>query len=91
MLLRTTVDELSDPTWPERAGLGWEGGTDGPMPALVWPADHVWCIGSSIDFDSTLVAATVDAITAVVRSTDVEALIVRPDDDLGAFADHVNG
>lgn len=90
VLLTTTVDELADPTWPERAGLGWMNG-DGPMPALVWPADRAWCIGSEIDFDSTVVAGPAEAITAIVRSNEVEALIVRPEDDLGAFADHVNG
>ncbi|MEH0110409.1 hypothetical protein V6N00_11915 [Tersicoccus sp. MR15.9] len=90
VLLSTTVTELTDPTWPERAGIGWMNG-DGPMPALVWPSDRAWCIGSEIDFDSTLVGGTAEAIAAVTRSDAVEALIVRPDDDLGAFADHVNG
>ncbi|OMH31463.1 hypothetical protein [Tersicoccus sp. Bi-70] len=96
VLLTTTVDELADPTWPERAGLGWTTGPGwighgGPMPALVWPADRAWCIGSEIDVDSTVVAGSAEAITAIVRSDEVEALIVRPEDDLGRDADHVNG
>ncbi|GGC93329.1 hypothetical protein GCM10011512_20450 [Tersicoccus solisilvae] len=90
VLLATTVDELADPTWPERAGIGWTSG-DGPMPALVWPADRAWCIGSEIDFDSTLVGGTAEAIAAVAQSETLEALVVHPEDDLGAFADHVNG
>ncbi|WP_083956537.1 hypothetical protein [Tersicoccus phoenicis] len=48
-------------------------------------------IGSAIDVDSTLVGGTREAISAVARSAAVEALVVRPDDDLSAFADHVDG
>jgi len=63
---------------------------DPQSPNLLWPADRSWCLATEIDFDSTLVAGSVDLIDAVLAAPALEAWPVHEDDDLSAFADHLN-
>ncbi len=63
---------------------------DPQSPNLLWPADRSWCLASEIDSDSTLVAGPVELIDAVLAASDLEAWEVVEDDDLSAFADHLN-
>ncbi|MGC4963426.1 hypothetical protein ACPXCG_23870 [Gordonia sp. DT218] len=58
---------------------------------LVWPDDRAWCVGSEIDFDSTLVACSDETATAIVSNDLLEAFLVRPDDSLQFDADVING
>jgi hypothetical protein len=90
VLLRATAEELSDPTWPERAGIGWHHGLEGPMPQLVWPADRAWCVASEIDWDSTLVGGSHELIRAVLEDGALEAVRVDPSDDLTWDGDRLN-
>ena len=59
-------------------------------PSLFWPADQSWCVGTEIDFDSTLVGGSADLIGAVLTAPGLDAWPVKPDDSLTAFADLLN-
>ncbi len=94
VLLTTALDELADPTWPYRAGIGWipessPFGGSGPMPQLIWPADRAWCIASEIDFDSTVIGGSRSLIDAILASG-LEALAVPEDGDLSENGDRIN-
>ena len=90
VLLATTALDLTDPAWPFTAGMGWSPGVPGPMPQLVWPADHAWAVASEIDFDSTLVGGTFGLINAIVEHPDIEAVRVSATTDLTWDSDDVN-
>jgi hypothetical protein len=57
---------------------------------LVWPADQAWCIGTEVDFDSTLVGCSGTAAEQILSCTELEALPIEPDDSLRHDADHIN-
>ncbi|MEU4323847.1 hypothetical protein [Nonomuraea dietziae] len=80
---------------PLRAALdmGWHGsplGFEPQSPSLLWPADRSWCVGTEIDFDSTLVGGPAGLIAAVLAAPDLEAWPVQPGDDLSASGDLIN-
>lgn len=73
--------------------LGHPGNVEGfsrKSPNLFWPADHAWCVASEIDFDSTLVGGSNNLIEAVLKTSELDAWPVRPDDSLAADGDRVN-
>jgi hypothetical protein len=86
----TSLHELSDPAWPLRAGMGWSRKFAGPMPQLIWPADHAWCVASEIDWDSTIVGGSRALIDAVLATDPLETFEVTPDDDLSFGGDTIN-
>jgi hypothetical protein len=59
-------------------------------PNLFWPSDRAWFVASEIDFDSTLVAGSVDLVEAILESPTLDAWRVQPDDSLAADADTIN-
>ncbi|HEU4420989.1 MAG TPA: hypothetical protein VFR67_00430, partial [Pilimelia sp.] len=80
---------------PLRAALemGWRDsvmGFDPQSPSLLWPADRSWCVGTEIDFDSTLVGGSTDLVDAVLAAPGLEVWPVNPDDDLTAVGDRIN-
>ncbi len=90
VLLATSVLELTDPAWPLEAGMGWANGPPGPMPQLIWPADHSWTVASEIDVDSTLVGGSYDFINELIEHPSVEAVRVGEATDLTWDADSIN-
>src|ERR1700722_2034390 len=62
----------------------------GVSPNLAWPDDHAWCVGSEIDFDSTLVATSTECAAALVSDDRFEAVTVQPGDRLDLFGDVIN-
>lgn len=90
VLLSASLAELIDPAWPWAAGIGWHGSFAGPMPALIWPDDHSWCVATEIDFDSTLVGGSRALVDAILADEVFEAFEVGPDDDLTWDGDTVN-
>lgn len=90
VLLTASLSELADPAWPRSAGIGWHGSFSGPMPSLIWPDDHAWCIATEIDFDSTLVGGSRELVDAILADDTFEAFEVGPDDDLTWDGDTVN-
>lgn len=69
---------------------GGSGGFEPRSPNLFWPSDHVWCVASEIDFDSTLVAGTTDLIGAILDEPRLDAWPVGPEDSLAYDADRIN-
>lgn len=59
-------------------------------PNLMWPSDHSSFVASEVDFDSTLVGGSATLIDAIVKSPELEAWQVAPNDSLAADADTVN-
>jgi hypothetical protein len=56
-------------------------------PNLFWPDDRSWCVGTEIDFDSTLVADTPELIEVVLAAPALEAWVVRTEDSLAFDGD----
>ncbi len=59
-------------------------------PSLSWPDDRSWCVGTEIDFDSTLVGGSTELIEAVLSHPVLEAWPVAADDSLQFDADLIN-
>jgi len=59
-------------------------------PSLVWPEDRAWCVGSEIDFDSTLVAASEECVTALIAEDGLEVVRVESKDRLDIEGDVLN-
>lgn len=90
LLFATSVDELADPTWPERAGIGVVPGAQGLSPQLIWPADRSWVVASEIDWDSTIVAGSRALVEDVLADKRFEAFEVGEDADLTYEGDTIN-
>lgn len=92
LLFQTTLDELADPSWVQRAGLGGNSlyADAGQSPQLLWPADQAWCLATEIDFDSTLVGGSRELIDAILAIASLETFEVGPDDDLTWLGDTIN-
>jgi hypothetical protein len=89
VLLTTSTDELGDPTWPERAGIGARRGWS-LTPNLLWPEDRAWLLASEIDFDSTLIGGSRALIERILATSALEAAEVDADASLAYDADTVN-
>lgn len=59
-------------------------------PSLVWPDDRAWCVGTEIDFDSTLVAASEECVTALLSKDGLEVVRVEPNGRLDIDGDVLN-
>ncbi|MEU4545613.1 hypothetical protein [Nonomuraea dietziae] len=73
--------------------MGWHGSPlwfEPQSPSLLWPADRSWCVGTEIDFDSTLVGGSAELVAAVLAAPGLEAWPVQPGDDLSASGDLIN-
>lgn len=57
---------------------------------LVWPTDRAWCIGTEVDFDSTLVGCSRTAADEILSCNELEALPIGPHDSLQYDADLIN-
>jgi hypothetical protein len=89
VLFEVGANDLADSAWPERAP--W---VDQPVwaqsPSIVWPEDHSWVLATEIDFDSTLIAGTMELIQELVLTPGLEALSIRTDADLTSEGDRLN-
>jgi hypothetical protein len=73
--------------------VGWwlDGELHDPQsPNLIWPEDHSWCVGTEIDFDSTLVAGSEELIEDLLHERTLEVWRIGPDDSLQIDADQIN-
>lgn len=96
VLFRGGVAELRDAEWvgrmpwrdpePARHSLA----TTAHSPSIVWPADRAWVLVTEIDFDSTIVAGSDDAISAIAADPRVEAAPIREGTSLTWDSDGVN-
>ena len=48
-------------------------------PQFMWPADHVWCVATEIDDDSTFIGGTQALVEELCASTEIEVLQIAPD------------
>jgi hypothetical protein len=68
---------------------------DGPWgelstPNLMWPRDRRWCLGTEIDFDSTIVGGSESLVGDLLASPDLETWKIGPNDCLTSDADRIN-
>jgi hypothetical protein len=59
-------------------------------PQLWWPRDRSWVVATEIDFDSTIVAGSLELVESLLDGDGIEALRVSPDMSLQHDADTVN-
>jgi 8-oxo-dGTP pyrophosphatase MutT (NUDIX family) len=59
-------------------------------PALWWPEDRAWFVGSDTDLDSTYVAGSAALVAELVDSPELEAYAVRPEADFAHRGENVN-
>lgn len=59
-------------------------------PNLWWPQDQSWCVATDVDLMSSYVAGSHHCIDTIVRNTQLEALVIPPDQDVTWKADTVN-
>lgn len=90
LLFTTSSQELADPTWAVRAGIGVQPGYQGISPQLIWPRDRSWAVASEVDWDSTIVAGSRALVGAVLADERFEAFEVGEDDDLTYEGDTIN-
>jgi hypothetical protein len=57
---------------------------------LWWPGDHAWCVATEIDFMTTYVAGTAEAIAALIARADLEVDMVEPSDGVTWASDTIN-
>jgi hypothetical protein len=75
---------------PRLAWLHQPGWSSPQSPNLFWPADRAWCVASEIDFDSTLVGGSQALIGGILKTPELDAWPMEPDDSLAADADKIN-
>lgn len=90
VLFATSLAELADPTWLERAGIGVLPLHSPLSPQMMWPDDHSWVVASEIDWDSTIVAGSRALVDAVLADDRFEAFEVDEGADLSCEGDLVN-
>jgi hypothetical protein len=71
------------------------GRADGPWgdlstPNVMWPPDHTWCLGTEVDFDSTIVGGPEALVRDLLDAENVEAWRITPDAWLTTDADEIN-
>jgi len=77
VLFRAAPSEWADASWPERAPWRERGAPWVQSPNLVWPSDRTWLLVTDPDAESTLVAGSDEAISALVASDALEAVRVE--------------
>ena len=94
VLLRGRLSALADPTWVERAGLGWRADWPqmGRTPNAIWPVGGpdatgddpapAWFVATDLDLDVTLVGGTGALIARILAAPALEAERIRPEDPL---------
>jgi hypothetical protein len=77
---------------PTTAEIGWRDELDwlGRSPNLFWPANRSWCVATEIDFDSTLVAGSLELVAAIVDAPELDSWPIQPNDSLAVDGDHLN-
>jgi hypothetical protein len=56
---------------------------------LWWPSDRAWAVASELDLSSTYVGGTAKLVQAIVRDTNIEALVAAPGDPLARVEEWV--
>jgi hypothetical protein len=56
-------------------------------PHFFWPADHAWCVGTEVDYDSTFIGGPRQLVNELCASEVLEVLQIAAD---APYEDHVN-
>lgn len=81
LLYRFERSELADASWMQAPAFGWAEG-NGLTPNYLWPADGSWCLGTSIDLDSSMLGGPSRILSEVEELPELETLHVTPSTDL---------
>lgn len=65
----------------QSAAFGWAEG-NGLTPNYLWPADGSWCLGTSIDLDSSILGGPSRIMSEVEALPELETLHVATSTDL---------
>ena len=91
--IAATLDEFGAPAAPDDDTFNVTA-DDAPLPHqsanLWWPEDHAWCVATEIDFMTTYIGGTRDAIDAIVKDKVFEAYRVEPTDGITYASDTLN-
>lgn len=96
VLFRGDVGAFARPDWI--LGMPWR---DAPAeahgfppaaqsPSIVWPDDRAWVLVTEVDYDSTIIAGSVELIAALVADDRIEALPIDENANLTWDGDEVN-
>jgi len=69
--------ELTDSTWMQAPAFGWGEG-NGLSPGYLWPEDGTWCLGTSIDLDSSILGALPESCPKWKRSRSSKPFMSLP-------------
>lgn len=75
--------DLADARWMLTPAFGWAQG-NGLTPNYLWPADGSWCLGTSIDLDSSVLGLPSAVLSEVEALPELETLHVTPFTDLSS-------
>lgn len=90
VLFHTGLKELADPGWVARVPWAEDGDPFTQSPNLVWPVDRAWVLVTEVDYDSTIVAGSLELVGALCRDPHLEALPIDEGADLSWDGDEVN-
>lgn len=86
----TSDDWFLHVPWRDHVGEAHGFEPNAQSPAIVWPGDESWAVISEIDFDSTVVAASVAQVEAILADPRLEALPLPADAALTWTGDTIN-
>ncbi len=84
------ADWVLDVPWRDRPGEAHGFAPSAQTPSIVWPDDHAWTMVSEIDFDSTIVAGSVELVAAICADDGLEAFPIPENARLTWDSDEVN-
>lgn len=88
-LFESGATTFTDESWTSQAP--WVDHSWSPQsPSIIWPDDRSWVVVTEIDYDSTIVAGSLQLTSDLCRDPKIEALIIREGADLTWDADVVN-
>ncbi|MDE0546318.1 hypothetical protein [Microbacterium sp. C7(2022)] len=79
-----------DAPWRDREMEQYGAQPSAESPSIIWPADRAWVMLSEVDWDSTIVAGSVELARALCADPRIEAGIIREGAMLTWSSDEVN-
>lgn len=81
---------IVDAPWRDRPAEAHGLPISAQSPGLIWPHDRAWAMVTEVDYDTTIVAGSVELIAAICADPALEALEIPSGADLSWDADEVN-
>ncbi len=83
-------DWILDAPWRDRPAEEHGFPPSAQSPSILWPDDHAWVLVSEVDFDSTIIAGSVELVEAIRADDRLEAFPIDEGSELTWDADEVN-